>query len=73
LNELILYFDESGFTGENLLSKNQNTFTYGSVNIQPDKAQELVSKIIKKYQIQNGELKAVKLIRRDKNHTSYRR
>ena len=66
MNELILYFDESGFTGENLLSKNQHTFAYGSVNIQPDKAQKLVSKIIKKYKIQNDELKAVKLIRRDK-------
>lgn len=66
MNELILYFDESGFTGENLLSKDQNTFAYGSVSIQPDKAQELVSRIIEKYEIQNGELKAVKLIRRDK-------
>jgi hypothetical protein len=66
LNELILYFDESGFTGENLLSKDQHTFAYGSVNIQPDKAQALVSRIIEKYKIQNGELKALKLIRRDK-------
>lgn len=66
MNELILYFDESGFTGENLLSKEQNTFAYGSVNIQPDKAQELVSRIIEKYKIQNTELKAVKLIRRNK-------
>lgn len=66
MNELILYFDESGFTGENLLSKDQQTFAYGSVNIEPNKAQELVSKIIEKYKIQNGELKAVKLIRRDK-------
>ena len=66
MKELILYFDESGFTGENLLSKDQNTFAYSSVNIQPHKAQELVRKIIKKYKIQNGELKAVKLIRRDK-------
>jgi len=66
LNELILYFDESGFTGENLLSKNQHTFAYGSINIQPDKARGIVSRIIEKYKIQNGELKAVKLIRRDK-------
>ena len=66
LSELILYFDESGFTGENLLSKDQSTFAYASVNIHPDKAQKIVSRIIKKYKIQNGELKAVKLIRRDK-------
>lgn len=26
-----IYFDESGFTGENLLSKDQEFFAYGSV------------------------------------------
>lgn len=65
MNELILYFDESGFTGENLLNDDQKTFAYGSINIDPVKATELVSRIIQKYKIQNGELKAVKLIRRD--------
>jgi len=66
LNQLTLYFDESGFTGENLLSNEQKTFSYASVNITSCEAEALVTKIIAKYKIQNGELKAVKLIRRDK-------
>jgi len=66
LNQLTLYFDESGFTGENLLSNEQKTFSYASVNITSCEAEALVAKIIAKYKIQNGELKAVKLIRRDK-------
>lgn len=63
---MTLYFDESGFTGENLLSDDQKTFAYGSVSIDPERAESLVSHIIEKYNIQNGELKAVKLIRRKK-------
>lgn len=66
MDQLILYFDESGFTGENLLHDGQSTFSYASVNIAPVDADVLVAKIIAKYRIQNGELKAVKLIRRDK-------
>ncbi len=64
MNTLTLYFDESGFTGENLLNPSQKTFAYASVNITPDKADKLVSKIIDKYKIQNGELKGINLIRR---------
>ena len=66
MNQLVLYFDESGFTGENLLNNEQKTFAYASVNISPDKAKKLVTKIIKKYNIQNGELKGINLIRREK-------
>lgn len=66
MNQLTLYFDESGFTGENLLSDEQKTFSYASVNISSSEAEVLVAKIIVKYKIQNGELKAVKLIRRDR-------
>lgn len=66
MDKLTLYFDESGFTGENLLSDEQKTFSYASINIAPAEAEALVAKIITKYKIQNGELKAVKLIRRDK-------
>ena len=32
---LILYFDESGFTGERLLDDRQKTFAYSSVAIDP--------------------------------------
>ena len=66
MEQLTLYFDESGFTGENLLHNEQSTFAYASVNIAAKDAEVIVAKIISKYKIQNGELKAVKLIRRDK-------
>jgi len=64
--EITIYFDESGYTGEKLLEEDQPTFSYASVCIDSDKAEEIVSKIISKYKIQNGELKAVKLIRRER-------
>lgn len=66
MNERILYFDESGYTGENLLNEKQSTFAYSSVNISPEDARKFVEGIIQKYKIQNGELKTVKLIRREK-------
>lgn len=66
MDKLTLYFDESGFTGENLLSNDQETFAYASVNLSPSEAETIVQRIVSKYKIQNGELKAVKLIRRDK-------
>lgn len=66
VEELILYFDESGFTGERLLDDGQKTFAYSSVAIDPLAAESIASEIITKYKIQNGELKGVKLIRRDK-------
>ena len=46
MNQLTLYFDESGFTGENLLSNEQKTFSYASVGITPSEAEALVAKII---------------------------
>jgi len=66
LDKVTLYFDESGFTGENLLSEEQKTFAYASINIPHEEAERIVTKIIKKYKIQNGELKGVNLIRKDR-------
>ncbi len=66
MNDLVLYFDESGFTGENLLHEEQTTFSYSSINIDPVEAESFVKETIEKHKIQNGELKAVKLIRRER-------
>jgi hypothetical protein len=57
-----IYFDESGFTGGNLLSKDQELFAYGSVACSDNEAKEVVSEIIKKYKIQSSELKGSPLI-----------
>jgi len=61
-----IYFDESGLTGNNLLNPNQTIFSYGSVATSDAEAKEFVEYIIKKYQIQNGELKGGKLIKYNK-------
>lgn len=41
-----IYFDESGFTGENLLDKNQSHFDYASVITTDDEADTFVKEII---------------------------
>jgi hypothetical protein len=61
-----IYFDESGFTGNNLLNKNQTMFSYGSVATCDDEARDFVEYLIKKYGVQNGELKGRQLIKYNK-------
>ncbi len=59
----ILHFDESGFTGNNLLHKQQKIFCYASLECPHDEAKDFVEHIIKKYQIQNDEIKGGKLLK----------
>lgn len=58
-----IYFDESGFTGNNLLNPNQTMFSYGSVATCDEEAKDFVEYLIKKFGVQNGELKGSKLVR----------
>jgi hypothetical protein len=59
----ILHFDESGFTGNNLLHPQQKTFCYASVECSHEEAKDFVEHIISKYKIQNGEIKGGKLVK----------
>lgn len=61
-----IYFDESGFTGNNLLHPHQKYFAYGSVATDENEAQEFVSTLVKKYGIQGGELKGSNLVKFNK-------
>jgi len=61
-----IYFDESGFTGNNLMNHQQKHFAYGSVATDDTEAREFVSGLIKKYGIQNGELKGRNLVQFNK-------
>ena len=61
-----VYFDESGFTGNRLLDSQQPIFSYAAVVIDDDDATALVDHIIKKYKIQNGEIKGGKLVKHNK-------
>ena len=57
----IIFFDESGFTGNNLLSRDQPAFVYASVAINADKASYIVSEMTNRFRLQ-GELKGRNLI-----------
>ena len=59
----ILHFDESGFTGNNLLHKQQKIFCYASLECPHDEAEKYVEHIIQKYHVQNGEIKGSKLLK----------
>ena len=61
-----IYFDESGYTGNNLLHPNQKYFAYGSVATDDLEAKEFVTALIKKYGIQGGELKGSRLVQFNK-------
>ncbi|EPB6483750.1 MULTISPECIES: DUF3800 domain-containing protein [Pseudomonas] len=61
-----IYFDESGYTGNNLLNKDQPIFSYASVCSDDDEARDYVERAVKRYGIQNGELKGSKLIKFNK-------
>ncbi|WP_457857802.1 DUF3800 domain-containing protein [Psychrobacter pulmonis] len=58
-----LYFDESGFTGNDLLSLNQTVFSYASVESSQEESENFFKYLLNKYHVQNGEIKSSKLLR----------
>ena len=58
-----VYCDEAGFTGENLLNREQRFFAYAAVAVEPIEADELVKRITRDYRVQAEELKGRKLLR----------
>ncbi|MEZ0581369.1 DUF3800 domain-containing protein [Erwinia sp. STN24] len=63
-NEMVktVYFDESGFTGNNLLSRDQPFFSYAAVVSDEEESKAFVERIIDKYKISAGELKGSTLV-----------
>ena len=61
-----IYFDESGFTGNNLIHPQQEIFAYASIATNDDEAKSFVNYLIKKYNVQYGELKGKNLIKYNK-------
>lgn len=57
-----IYFDESGFTGSNLLHPVQQYFSYASVATNDDEARGFVEYLVSKYGLQGGELKGKNLV-----------
>lgn len=58
-----VYFDESGFTGNNLLDPDQGIFAYASVAADEDDAKTFVNRVARQYKIKNSELKGNRLLR----------
>lgn len=58
-----IYFDESGFTGNNLLHPHQKYFSYASVATDDAEAKGFVENLVSKYGIQGGELKGSNLVK----------
>jgi len=59
---MLLACDEAGFTGPDLLAKDQRYFAFASVNISDDEAWALIEAARKAYPVQMPELKASKLM-----------
>ncbi|KJV50065.1 hypothetical protein VH86_02575 [Pantoea sp. BL1] len=59
----VLHFDESGFTGNNLLQKEQSVFCYASLECHHEEAKDYVEYILKKYRIQSSEIKGSSLLK----------
>jgi hypothetical protein len=58
-----VYFDESGFSGSNLLDPNQKTFVYAGVRISPPDACALIQEARNRFGLQKGELKGKNLVK----------
>jgi hypothetical protein len=52
-----IYCDESGFSGNNLLNREQPYFVLGTVAIPSEEAADLVAKIRTDFRLQGAELK----------------
>ncbi|MBB2926593.1 DUF3800 domain-containing protein [Paraburkholderia silvatlantica] len=49
-----IYFDESGFTGDNLLHELQRFFAYGSVATDDEEAKDFVEALVAKHRIRDS-------------------
>lgn len=58
-----IYCDEAGFTGNNLLDREQEHFVFGSVAIEPDDARSLVEQVIRDFRLGGLELKGSRLLK----------
>jgi hypothetical protein len=61
-----VYFDESGYTGGDLLEKAQPYFTYSALRISNKKLQEIKEFIYKNYKVQGEEIKGKYLVNSSK-------
>jgi hypothetical protein len=58
----VIYCDEAGITGNNLLDSEQPYFVFASVNIQSEAAEDLIARTISDHNLNVSELKGSQLI-----------
>ncbi len=68
-----IFFDEAGFTGDDLISQDQQIFAYAGVAIDKDKADSLAESVMSEFKIQGQELKAKNLVKPGKGRAAIRK
>jgi Protein of unknown function (DUF3800) len=58
-----VYCDEAGFTGDNLLDSAQEVFVFAGVEMEPQRAQEVVDRTIRDFRLQGTELKGSRMLK----------
>lgn len=61
-----LYFDEAGFTGNNLLDSDQRLFVYAGVAMNASLATKIHATATSEYSVATGELKGANLVKHDR-------
>src|SRR5450432_1873811 len=59
----VVFCDEAGFTGNNLLDRAQEVFVYAGVAIEAGRAREIVERITRDFRIQSAELQGSRLLK----------
>ena len=69
----IIYCDEAGYTGNDLLNTEQPYFVFGSVDVENSDAEILINEAIRRFRLQSkNELKGAKLIRSTSGRSAVR-
>lgn len=63
-----VYFDEAGFTGNNLSDSDQPYFAFAAIEIQPDDANAYLKDLRQRFRISTSEIKGSRLCRRQSSH-----
>ena len=65
-----IYCDESGFSGNNLLDRDQAFFVFATLAMEPDEARALAEKAIRDFRLQGNELKGSRLLKTPSGHAA---
>ena len=58
-----IFCDEAGFTGNNLLDKEQEVFAFAGISVSEDRAAETVERTLRDFKLQGTELKGSRFLK----------